>query len=50
MKQFMIKIMEKGKKCYSNLFKKCLTPTKVKKTNDKKKAPVKKKSTTRKSN
>jgi len=40
MKQFMIKIMEKGKKCYSNLFKKCLTPIK-KKTNAKSKKPRK---------
>ena len=36
----MIKIMEKGKKCYSNLFKKCLTPNKKK--NVKSKKPTKK--------
>jgi hypothetical protein len=27
-KEFMIKMMDKAKKCYSKLFKKCLTPEK----------------------
>ena len=27
-KEFMIELMDKAKKCYSKLFKKCLTPEK----------------------
>ena len=36
LKQLMIELMDKAKKCYSKLFKKCLTPTKKKNVKSKK--------------
>ncbi len=45
----MIKFMNKAKKCYEKLFKKCLTPTKPVKKNAKKKTKVSKESSSKKS-